>query len=74
MRYGRFRGKISGRFELIRLAVRGYRLAVEWEPVAVATVSARRLAAGSPYLCVHGDDRMIRYPGADDLTGEPGDA
>jgi len=28
----------------------------------------------SPYLCVHGDDRMIRYPGADDLTGEPGDA
>jgi len=28
----------------------------------------------SPYLCVHGDDRMIRYPIADDLTGEPGDA
>jgi len=28
----------------------------------------------SPYLCVYGDDQMIRYPGADDLTGEPGDA
>jgi len=28
----------------------------------------------SPFLCVCGDDRMIRYPGADDLTGEPGDA
>jgi len=28
----------------------------------------------SPYLYVCGDDRMIYYPGADDLTGEPGDA
>jgi len=28
----------------------------------------------SPYLCVYGDDRMIRYLGADDSTGEPGDA
>jgi len=28
----------------------------------------------SPYLCVYGDDRIICYPGADDLTGEPGDA
>jgi len=28
----------------------------------------------SPYLCVCGDDRIICYPGADDLTGEPGDA
>jgi len=28
----------------------------------------------SPYLCVYGDDGIICYPGADDLTGEPGDA
>jgi len=28
----------------------------------------------SPFLCVCGDDRMTRYPGADDLTGGPGDA
>jgi len=28
----------------------------------------------SPYLCVCGDDRMIYYPGAYVLTGEPGDA
>jgi len=28
----------------------------------------------SPYLCVYGDDRMIYYPGAVDLTGELGDA
>ena len=28
----------------------------------------------SPYLCVCGDDRMIYYPGANDLTGEAGDA
>jgi len=28
----------------------------------------------SPYLCVFGDDRIICYPGADDVTGEPGDA
>jgi len=28
----------------------------------------------SPYLCVYGDDRIICYPGADDLTGEPRDA
>jgi len=28
----------------------------------------------SPYLCVYGDDRITCYPGADDLTGEPGDA
>jgi len=27
----------------------------------------------SPYLCVCGDDRIIFYPRADDLTGEPGD-
>ena len=26
----------------------------------------------SPYLCVYGDDRVICYPGADDVTGEPG--
>jgi len=26
----------------------------------------------SPYLCVYGDDRIICYPGADDVTGEPG--
>jgi len=28
----------------------------------------------SSYLCVFGDDRIIFYPGADDVTGEPGDA
>jgi len=28
----------------------------------------------SPYLYVCGDDRMIYYSRADDLTGEPGDA
>jgi len=28
----------------------------------------------SPYLCVCGDDGISCYPGADDLTGEPGDA
>jgi len=28
----------------------------------------------SPYLFVCGDDRIIYYPGADDLTGESGDA
>jgi len=28
----------------------------------------------SPYLCVCGDDRVIYYPGADDVSGEPGDA
>jgi len=27
----------------------------------------------SPFLCVCGDDQIICYPGADDLTGEPGD-
>jgi len=26
----------------------------------------------SPYLYVYGDDRIICYPGADDVTGEPG--
>jgi len=25
-------------------------------------------------VCVCGDDRMTRYPGADDLIGGPGDA
>jgi len=29
---------------------------------------------GSPYLLVFDDGRMIYYSGADDLTGEPGDA
>jgi len=24
-------------------------------------------------ICVCGDDRIICYPGVDDLTGEPGD-
>ena len=28
----------------------------------------------SPYLCVYGGDQMTCYSGADDLTGEPGDA
>jgi len=28
----------------------------------------------SPYLCVYGDDRITCYSGANDLTGEPGDA
>jgi len=28
----------------------------------------------SPFLCVCGDDQMIRYLGADDLTSGPGDA
>jgi len=28
----------------------------------------------APYLFVCGDDRIIYYPGADDLTSEPGDA
>jgi len=28
----------------------------------------------SPYLCVYGDDRIIYYPGADDVAGEPGAA
>jgi len=28
----------------------------------------------SPYLYVCGDDRIIYYPGADDLIGEPSDA
>jgi len=28
----------------------------------------------SPYLCVCGDDRVIYYPGADDVSGEPGAA
>ena len=28
----------------------------------------------SPFLCVCGDDQMTRYPGANDLTGESGDA
>ena len=28
----------------------------------------------SPFLCVCGDDRITCYPGADDLTGGPGDA
>jgi len=27
----------------------------------------------SPYLCVYGDDRITCYPGANDVTGEPGD-
>jgi len=28
----------------------------------------------SPYLCVCGDDRVIYYPGADDVLGESGAA
>jgi len=28
----------------------------------------------SPFLCVCGDDRITCYPGADDVTGRPGDA
>ena len=28
----------------------------------------------SPFLCVCGDDRITCYPGADDVTGGPGDA
>jgi len=28
----------------------------------------------SPFLCECGDDRITRYPGADDLTGGSGDA
>jgi len=28
----------------------------------------------SPYLCVYGDDQIICYPRADDVTGEPADA
>jgi len=28
----------------------------------------------SPFLCVCGDDRITSYPGADDVTGGPGDA
>jgi len=28
----------------------------------------------SPYLFVCGDDRVIYYPGADNVSGEPGDA
>jgi len=28
----------------------------------------------SPYLFVCGDDRVTCYPGADDVSGEPGDA
>jgi len=28
----------------------------------------------SLYLCVCGDDRLIYYPGADGVSGEPGDA
>jgi len=32
------------------------------------------LVHSSPYLCVYGDDRINYYPGADDVTGEPGDA
>jgi len=28
----------------------------------------------SPFLFVFGDDRVIRYMGADDITGDVGDA
>jgi len=28
----------------------------------------------SPFLCVCGNDRVTCYPGADDVTGGPGDA
>jgi len=28
----------------------------------------------SPFLCVCGDDRITCYPGADNVTGGPGDA
>jgi len=28
----------------------------------------------SPFLCMCGDDRITCYPGADDMTGGPGDA
>jgi len=28
----------------------------------------------SPYPCVCGDDRITCYPGANDVSGEPGDA
>ena len=32
------------------------------------------LCIAHPFLCACGDDRITCYPGADDLTGEPGDA
>jgi len=28
----------------------------------------------SPFLCIYGDDRITRYPGANDVTGGSGDA
>jgi len=36
-------------------------------------VSVLDIMHSSPFLCVCDDDRITRYPGADDLTDEPGD-
>jgi len=38
------------------------------------SISVLYIMHSSPFLCVSGDDRITRYSGADDLTGEPGDA
>ena len=37
-------------------------------------VSVLYIVHSSPFLCVCGDDQITRYPGADDVTGGPGDA
>jgi len=44
-----------------------------WE-TCLYHVSVLYIVHSSPFLCVFGDDRITRYPGADDVTGGPGDA
>jgi len=45
-----------------------------WETYLFHVFGYIYIMHSSPFLCVCGDDQITRYPGADDLTGEPGDA
>ena len=45
-----------------------------WGSIFISDISVYVLSCIAHPICVCGDDRISCYPGADDLTGEPGDA
>jgi len=42
--------------------------------ILISCIGIIYIVHSSPFLYECGDDRITCYPGADDLTGEPGDA
>ena len=61
------------------ILVMGVGVGCFWKPINIYEWAGKLFHTyvyvhSSPYLFVCGDDRVICYPGADDVSGEPRDA